>query len=156
MLTSQLAARSVLRRYLTLVWDTVGSTEGLIDAPLGRSPREATKQAVVLNGRDARTRYEVLERFVEPELTFMACRLETGRTHQIRVHLEAIEHPVVGDDRYGPRSERFDLERPFLHAETLGFVHPISQDWLQFSSPLPEDLVNVLDGRRQATIAHDE
>jgi 23S rRNA pseudouridine1911/1915/1917 synthase len=143
-LSRQLAERSVLRRYLTLVWGALASAEGLIDAPIGRSKRESTKQAVVVDGRDARTRYAVLESFEEPECTLLACRLETGRTHQIRVHLDAIDHPVVGDDRYGARPDRMDLERPFLHAETLGFEHPDSGEWMQFTTPLPADLDQVL------------
>lgn len=149
-LTQQLADRSVHRRYLAVVWGDLDSSEGLIDAPLGRSPREATKQTVLAGGRPARTRYDVLERFVDPECALLACQLETGRTHQIRVHLEAIGHPVIGDDRYGPRraDEQQELlgplDRPFLHAASLGFHHPVSDEWLEFESPLPPDLEAVL------------
>lgn len=146
-LSRQLAARTVERRYRTLVWHRVNSSEGLIDAPLGRSPRDPTRHAVIVGGREARTRYEVLERFEEPELTLLACRLETGRTHQIRVHLEAIGHPVVGDDRYGGSDEAFGLTRPFLHAEALGFEHPASHEWMSFTSPLPADLASLIDDR---------
>lgn len=144
-LSRQLAARTVERRYQTLVWNRVNSSEGLIDAPLGRSPRDPTRHAVVVGGREARTRYEVMQRFEEPELTLLACRLETGRTHQIRVHLEAIGHPVVGDDRYGASDETLGLDRPFLHAEALGFEHPGSGEWLSFASPLPADLTALID-----------
>ncbi len=143
-LSAQLGARSVLRRYISLVWGRVASAEGLIDAPLGRSPRDATRQAVVAGGRVARTRYEVLESFIDPEATLISCRLETGRTHQIRVHLDAIGHPVVGDDRYGKSTDDLGLGRPFLHAETLGFEHPETGQWMQFSSELPADLADLL------------
>lgn len=144
MLKQQLIVRSMLRQYVTLVDGRVGSSEGVIDAPLGRSPRDPTRHGVVLSGRDARTRYEVIERFDEPLVSHLRCRLETGRTHQIRVHLEAIDHPVIGDDRYGGSQPTLGLDRPFLHAQTLGFVHPETEDWMEFESPLPADLANVL------------
>lgn len=143
-LKQQLVVRSMLRQYVTLVHGRMGSSEGVIDAPLGRSPRDPTRHAVVLSGRDARTRYEVIDRFDEPEVTHLRCRLETGRTHQIRVHLEAIDHPVIGDDRYGGMQPSLGLDRPFLHAETLGFVHPATDEWMEFESPLPADLDAVL------------
>jgi len=146
MLKQQLIVRSMLRQYVTLVDGRVGSSEGVIDAPLGRSPRDPTRHGVVLSGRDARTRYEVIERFDDPLVTYLRCRLETGRTHQIRVHLEAIDHPVIGDDRYGGAQPTLGLDRPFLHAQTLGFVHPDTEDWMEFESPLPDDLTKVLDG----------
>lgn len=144
-LSEQLADRTVLRRYLTLVWGTLASSEGLIDAPLGRSNRDPTRQAVMADGRVARTRYEVLDRF--KDFTLLQCRLETGRTHQIRVHLEAIQHPVVGDDRYARGKPALGLTRPFLHAAELGFEHPTSGELMRFDSPLPEDLVTFLEGR---------
>ncbi len=147
-LSAQLADRSVLRRYQVLVWGRVDSAEGLIDAPIGRSERDRTRHAVVAGGREARTRYEVSERFDAPELSALICRLETGRTHQIRVHLEAISHPVVGDDRYGATEDRLGLKRPFLHAGELGFVHPVSQQRLTFSADTPADLVAVIERLR--------
>lgn len=143
-LKEQLVVRSMLRQYVTLVDGRVTSSEGVIDAPLGRSPRDPTRHAVVLSGRDARTRYEVIQRFDDPAVTQLRCRLETGRTHQIRVHLEAIDHPVIGDDRYGGSQPSMGLDRPFLHAETLGFAHPITGEWMEFVSPLPTDLIAVL------------
>lgn len=147
-LTGQLAARTVDRRYLTLVWGSLEANEGLIDAPLGRDPREATRQAVVAGGREARTHYAVAERIESGAVTLLWCRLETGRTHQIRAHLEAIGHPVVGDDRYGGRrkgevelpASLGALDRPFLHAAHLGFRQPSTGDHLAFDSPLPDDL----------------
>ncbi len=148
-LKQQLVERSMLRQYRTLVAGRLASSEGVIDAPLGRSPRDPTRHAVVLSGRDARTRYEVVERFDRPELTHLRCRLETGRTHQIRVHLDAIGHPVIGDDRYGRSQPDLGLDRPFLHAESLGFRHPETDAWLAFDSPLPADLAGVLHRCRE-------
>ena len=143
-LVGQLVDRTVYRRYIALASGLVASDEGLIDGPLGRSARDATKRAVVANGRVARTRYAVLQRFPEAELTLLELRLETGRTHQIRVHLEAIGHSVVGDPRYGGKARAYGLTRPFLHAAGLGFEHPTTGEFMQFESELPEDLAEVL------------
>lgn len=144
-LGAQLQDRSMLRRYLALVWGGPDTPQGLIDAPLGRSPRHPTKMTVLADGRDARTHYEVLERFSDPvEVSLLGCRLETGRTHQIRVHLSAIGHAVVGDDRYGGVRQSLPCPRPFLHAAELGFEHPDGGP-VRFESALPADLVAVRD-----------
>lgn len=144
-LVAQLSARTVARRYRTLVWGHPESPRGLIDAPIGRSPKHPTKMAVTSNGKEARTRYEVVSRHAEPSPTaVLTCRLETGRTHQIRVHLAAIGHSVVGDDRYDGVRQTLPMERPFLHAEHLGFDHPATGEPLAFDSPLPADLAAVL------------
>jgi 23S rRNA pseudouridine1911/1915/1917 synthase len=148
-LVAQLAERQVERRYQALVWGHPESPRGLIDAPLGRSPRRPTKMAVVADGREARTRYEVVRRFTDPvEVALLSCRLETGRTHQIRVHLSAIGHPVVGDDRYDGVRQSLPVARPFLHAEHLGFRHPVTGEHVSFDAPLPEDLATVLTALR--------
>jgi 23S rRNA pseudouridine1911/1915/1917 synthase len=147
-LTDQLARRRVERRYLALVRGHMPAPAGVIDAPVGRSARDRTRMAVAAGGRSARTRYEVVAAFDEPEpLSLVACRLETGRTHQIRVHLAAVGHPVVGDDRYGGR-RLLGLDRPFLHAAELAFTHPATGEQVRFSSPLPPDLQAVLDRLR--------
>jgi 23S rRNA pseudouridine1911/1915/1917 synthase len=144
-LVAALAARDVHRRYRALAWGHVAAARGLIDAPIGRSTREPTRMAVDERGRDARTRYEVRHRYQEPvEVTELRCELETGRTHQIRVHLRSIGHPVVGDVRYDGDRQSFPMPRPFLHAEHLELAHPIDGTPLAFDSPLPADLVEVL------------
>lgn len=144
-LVAQLQARTVDRRYLALVAGTVESPAGVVDAPIGRSGSDPTRMAVRADGREARTRYEVRERFTEPgPATLVECKLETGRTHQIRVHLAAIGHPVAGDPRYGGGAPGGGaVPRPFLHAWRLAFEHPVSGEALSFESPLPEDLEAV-------------
>jgi len=143
-LVAQFAGRSVQRRYRALVSGHVESDAGLIDAPLGRSPRDPTRRAVVAGGKTARTHYQVLQRFDQPMCTLIDCRLETGRTHQIRAHFKAIERPVVGDDRYAGPSLGLAIKRPFLHAAVLGFDHPRSGESIRFESELPSDLEAVL------------
>lgn len=147
-LAEQLRDRSVLRRYLTVSWGVFTSAEGVIDAPIGRSLRDPTRRAVIAGGRVARTHYRVLGTFPDPGLTELECRLETGRTHQIRVHLESIGHPVLGDRQYGKGRQGLGLARPFLHAAALGFEHPTTGAFLEFESPLPADLTDFLAALR--------
>ena len=145
-LVDQLKARTVTREYDTLVWGRVEAESGVVDAPVGRSGRDPTRMTVTARGRAARTAYQVAARFALPApATRLVCRLETGRTHQVRVHLSAIGHPVVGDARYGGRRAGVHLGRPFLHARSLAFLHPATGQTMAFSSPLPEDLSAVLD-----------
>jgi len=144
-LVDQLGQHTVEREYRALVWGVPASTQGMVDAAIGRSGRDPTRMAVTQRGREARTRYEVIDTFDDPSPTaLLSCRLETGRTHQIRVHMSAIGHPVVGDGRYGGERENLPCPRPFLHAARLGFEHPTTGEWLAFESPLPPDLVEVL------------
>ena len=144
-LTEAIRSHRVEREYQAMVWGRLGSARGTVDAPLGRSRRDPTKRAVVEDGRPARTHYEVESRFTEPEpATRLVCRLETGRTHQIRVHLAAIDHPVVADTAYGGRRVDVGLDRPFLHARRLGLEHPATGEALHFTSELPDDLATAL------------
>ena len=144
-LVAQLSARTVDRRYLALAVGTIETDAGVVDAPVGRRSTDRTRMAVVAGGRPARTHYRVLTRFTEPtDATLVECKLETGRTHQVRVHLAAIGHPVVGDARYGGARRAISVERPFLHAAQLAFDHPTTGDRCHFESPLPADLEAVL------------
>ena len=145
-LVAQLADHRVTRAYEALVHGTVEAAAGLVDAPIGRSSHDPTRRAVRHDGRPARTHYEAAARFTGPvPATLLRCRLETGRTHQIRVHLQAIGHPVVGDDRYGGRvPPGVALARPFLHAAELGFEHPDGRGRVTFEAPLPADLAAAL------------
>ena len=143
-LVGQLAARTVERRYLALVLGHLEGPAGLIDAPVGRSTRDRTRMAVSHDGREARTTYEVVHRYDQPlAATFVECRLESGRTHQIRVHMSSIGHPLAGDARYRGYRRELGLDRPFLHAHALSFVHPASGETVRFSSALPDDLERV-------------
>ena len=145
-LGAQVRARSMSRRYLALVWGLVEADRGLIDAPIGRSDRSPLRQAVSSGGREARTRYEVRERWTSPDRTLVECYLDTGRMHQIRVHLAAIGHALVGDPGYQGARQGFGegLGRPFLHAWRLGFRHPEDQRQVAFASELPTELADLL------------
>ena len=144
--------RSVDRRYLTLVHGWIAPDSGMIDAPLARDPRERMRMAVSdsPSARQSVTTFRVLERFeagrYDDGFTLLECKLYTGRTHQIRVHMAYINHPCVGDQVYGHRKIKADLglERQFLHSFRLAFTHPITGDQLQFVDPLPDDLAKLL------------
>jgi len=144
-LTAQLQARSVERVYLGLVEGSVADERGVIDAPIGRSQRTPTKMAVRAGGRPARTAYQVLERREGPTRTLLELRLESGRTHQIRVHLSAIGRPIVNDPRYGSRREpALEEGRVFLHATVLAFDHPVTGERVRTTVELPGDLAALL------------
>ncbi len=149
-LVSQLASRTVERVYVALVWGHLSSPRGMIDAPIGRSGARRTRMAVRSAGKEARTEYQVVEMFARPECSVVECRLETGRTHQIRVHLSAIGHPVVGDGTYGGSRDQIPLGRPFLHAAVLGFDHPATGERVRLEDPVPPELGAVLDRLRDA------
>ncbi|HEX5614150.1 MAG TPA: RluA family pseudouridine synthase [Acidimicrobiia bacterium] len=149
-LVAQLAARTVHRQYVTLVWGVPSAARGVVDAPIGRSSSRRTRMAVRTEGRAARTEYVVEEVFDDPTCARLACRLETGRTHQIRVHLAAIGHPVVGDAPYGGARPQLSVGRPFLHAATLAFVHPATGVEVRFDAPLPRELAELLERLRHA------
>jgi 23S rRNA pseudouridine1911/1915/1917 synthase len=143
-LQAQQQARSMAKAYLAVVEGHFKEREGLIDAPIGRHPTDRKRQAIVADGRPARTHWTVREGL--GEYTLIEARLETGRTHQIRVHFAHKSRPVLGDSLYGPRKPRatFGLSRQFLHAYRLGFALPNGGAWVQFESPLPADLVAAL------------
>lgn len=147
-LVEQMQRHEIVKRYQALVEGVIALDQGSIDAPIGRDPRHRQQMAITTVGsREARTHFRVLERFNRH--TLLLIQLETGRTHQIRVHLKAIGHPVVGDLTYGSGNviRGSKLERQFLHAWQLQFAHPISGKPLQFEAPLPADLQKVLDNK---------
>ncbi len=143
-LTGQLASHSVERTYRALVWGSFDTAAGQIDAPVGRSTRDPTRMTVKVGGKPARTSYTVDRVYADPVVSLVSCRLFTGRTHQIRVHMSSIGHPVLGDARYGGARAALRSPRMFLHAATLGFEHPLTGEAMSFTSQLPGDLVEVL------------
>ncbi len=146
-LVQAMAAREVRRVYRALVWGEPENPHGVIEAPIGRDPRDPQRMAVVVDGKPARTRYTVDTVYAEPvEVAALTCELETGRTHQIRVHLAAIGHPVVGDATYGGVRSGLACPRPFLHAAELALEHPLTGVTMTWTSDLPADLQGVLDG----------
>jgi 23S rRNA pseudouridine1911/1915/1917 synthase len=152
-LTRQLQARTVKREYLALAHGDV-TRDGHVDAPIGRHPTQRTRMAIVERGRPAVTHYEILERFA-PHATLLRCRLETGRTHQIRVHLQSLGHPLVGDPVYGKsRRSALDLinnfKRQALHAERLALIHPDSGETVEWQAAPPADFAELLAALRAA------
>lgn len=140
-LVDQLVAKSVTRKYTALVHGHIAHDKGTVDAPIGRDPKDRQSMNVVDKGKHAVTHFEVIERF--GDYTLVECRLETGRTHQIRVHMKFIGHPLVGDPKYGPK-RTLDIGGQALHAGVLGFIHPTSGEYLEFEVPLPEDFEQLL------------
>lgn len=141
-LAEQLRNKTNKREYLALVYGQIKEDEGTIDAPLGRNPQDRKKQAVVKDGRHAVTHFKVMKRY--DNFTLVKCILETGRTHQIRVHMKYIGHPLVGDPLYGPRKV-IGKDGQFLHAALLGFKHPRTGEEMVFEAPLPENFQKMLD-----------
>ena len=145
-LSAQLAEHSTVRRYKAIVYSNFKEDEGTIDEPIGRDPKNRLRNAIVQNGRNAVTHYRVLERF--GQFTLVECILETGRTHQIRVHMAHIRHPLLGDELYGPAKNKQGAKRQMLHAGILGFIHPTTGEYMEFEAPLPEDFEKVLNKLR--------
>ncbi len=147
-LAEQLKEHTITRRYRAIVCGNVKGEEGMVDAPIGRHQTDRKRMAVVKQGgKEAVTHYRVLERF--GGYTYIECRLETGRTHQIRVHMTSIGHPLLGDEIYGKMKSPFRLEGQTLHAMVFGFLHPSTGEYMEFQAPLPsyfEHLLKVLRG----------
>ncbi|WP_312642449.1 RluA family pseudouridine synthase [Hydrogenoanaerobacterium sp.] len=147
-LAAQIKAHTFTRIYETVVYGNVKQDSGTIDAPIGRHPTNRKKMCVIeKNSRNAVTHFEVLARY--NGFTHLLCRLETGRTHQIRVHLAYIGHPVAGDEVYGPKKVIKSLEGQCLHARVIGFIHPTTGEYLEFTSDLPNYFIDFLNTLRQ-------
>ncbi|MCH4172511.1 MAG: RluA family pseudouridine synthase [Lactobacillus sp.] len=147
-LMAQLKAKTNERIYLAIVHGVIQEDTGVINAPIGRDPKDRKKQAIVADGRAAVTHFKVLERFEKSRFTYVQCILETGRTHQIRVHMRYIGHPIAGDPLYGPK-KTLPGHGQFLHAAVLGFEQPRTGEHLRFEAPLPEIFQKTLDNLRQ-------
>ena len=145
-LSAQLKERTLKRRYFAIVHNNITEDKGTVSAPLGRNPNDRKKMAVVKDGREAVTHFEVLERF--GRYTYVALDLDTGRTHQIRVHMKHIGHPLLGDKTYGVRKEEYNLPGQMLHAGRIGFIHPESGEYMEFTAPLPEIFEKTLNNIR--------
>lgn len=142
-LSEQLAEHTITRRYLAIVENPFREEEGTVDRPIGRDPSDRKRRAVDgIGARRAVTHYRVLEQFDRAAL--IECRLETGRTHQIRVHMASIGHPLIGDPMYGYRRQRFRTDGQMLHAAVLGFVHPRTGEYMEFRQDPPEDFQRIL------------
>ena len=149
-IAEQLKVHSITRKYYAVVFGSLKDDEGTIHAPIGRHPNDRKKMSInSKNGKDAVTHYKVLERF--HGYTLVECRLETGRTHQIRVHMASIGHPLLGDQVYGPAKQPFRLQGQTLHAGVLGFLHPRTGEYMEFSAPLPQYFEELLEKLRRLT-----
>lgn len=147
-LAEQLKEHSIKRRYRAVVSGKLKDDQGTIEGPIGRHPVDRKKMAINhKNGKEAVTHYEVLERF--GNATYIECRLETGRTHQIRVHMASIGHPLLGDEVYGSVKNPYHLQGQALHAMVLGFVHPRTREYMEFTAPLPDYFLKLLDKLRK-------
>lgn len=150
-LAKQLAAHTVMRSYRAIVHDNIIEDSGTIDQPIGRDPSNRLRMAVTQpNSKEAVTHFRVLERF--KKFTYIEARLETGRTHQIRVHMAYIKHPLLGDNLYGPKKNIMGIKGQMLHAKTLGFNHPKTGEYVEFDSELPQHFQEVLDNLRKRFI----
>ena len=142
-IAQQLKEHSITRKYRSIVYGRIMEEEGTVNAPIGRHPTDRKKMAInEKNGKPAVTHYKVLERF--DKYTYIECQLETGRTHQIRVHMTSIGHPLLGDEVYGNAKCPFKLEGQTLHAMTIGFIHPTTGEYVEYEAPLPEYFEHLL------------
>lgn len=147
-LAEQLKVHSIKRRYRAIAYGNFKEDEGTVEGPIGRHPTDRKKMSInYKNGKDAVTHYRVLERF--GNASYIECRLETGRTHQIRVHMSSIGHPLLGDEVYGSGKNPYHLQGQALHAMVLGFVHPHTKEYMEFEAPLPDYFVKLLEKLRK-------
>lgn len=147
-LAKQFKEHSIKREYYALVEGKFSKLEGSVDKPIGRNKKDRLKMGIVEDGKRAITHYEVIEQY-NKGVSLVKCRLETGRTHQIRVHMASISHPLVGDLVYGNKKPKLSINGQVLHAKTLGFIHPRTNKYMEFDSSLPEYYVELLENLRK-------
>ena len=134
----------IFLKYNAIVHNCFRQENGVVDAPIGRNPLDRKKMAInYQNGKPAVTHYQVIEN-LQGKYSYIECQLETGRTHQIRVHMSSIQHPLLGDDVYGPAKCPFHLQGQTLHARVLGFIHPTTKEYMEFEAPLPDYFQRLL------------
>ncbi|WP_207717326.1 RluA family pseudouridine synthase [Anaerosporobacter faecicola] len=144
-IAEQLKVHSITRKYEAIVYNTFSTMEGMVEGPIGRHPIDRKKMCINhKNGKDAITHYRVIENLGKG-FAHVECQLETGRTHQIRVHMASISHPLLGDDVYGPAKSKYKLQGQALHARVLGFIHPTTKAYVEFEAPLPDYFVELLE-----------
>ena len=141
-IADQLKEHSITRKYQAIVYNAFKDEEGTIEGNIGRHPNDRKKMTITPNGKEAITHYKVLKNL--GKYTLIECQLETGRTHQIRVHMTSINHPLLGDEVYGPKNCPYNLQGQVLHAKTLGFIHPTTKEYVEFEAPLPEYFEQLL------------
>lgn len=139
----QLKEHSITRKYQAIVYNAFKDEEGVVEGNIGRHPNDRKKMTITPNGKEAITHYKVLKNM--GKYTLIECQLETGRTHQIRVHMSSINHPLLGDEIYGPKNCPFKLQGQVLHAKTLGFIHPTTKEYMEFDSELPAYFTKLID-----------
>ena len=149
-IAKQLYDHSITRKYHAIVYGNIKEEEGTVNAPIGRSLKDRKKMGIVMDGKHAVTHYKVLKR-LKKGFTYIECQLETGRTHQIRVHMASIKHPLLGDDVYGPKKSKYTLEGQCLHAAKIGFIHPSTGEYMEFQAPLPDYFEDLLKKLRQSS-----
>ena len=145
-LSEQIQSKTAKRSYLAIVHGVVADNAGIIEGAIGRHKTDRKRMAIVASGKPAITEFKVIERF--KDYTFVECNLKTGRTHQIRVHMTSIGHPLVGDPKYGNRKNPFDIVGQALHSHTLTLTHPITGEKMNFTAPLPDDIKQILESLR--------
>lgn len=142
-IADQLKEHSITRKYQAIVYNAFKDEEGTVEGNIGRHPNDRKKMTITPNGKEAITHYKVLKNL--GKYTLIECQLETGRTHQIRVHMTSINHPLLGDEVYGPKNCPYKLQGQVLHAKTLGFIHPTTKEYVEFDSELPEYFQKLVD-----------
>ena len=146
-LAAQIKDKSAVRTYLAIVHGVIADNAGIINGAIGRDKFDRKKMAVTFDGKRAVTEFKVLERF--KNFTYVECKLQTGRTHQIRVHMTEIGHPLVGDEKYTARKNIFEIKGQALHSHTLSLTHPVTGERMNFTASLPDDMKNILDYLRE-------